>query len=103
MTTFKFICRYQTKCDELDILCKKYETQYETSNIDKKDIVSNLNKELIKKADEILDLSDRLVGLQQAKDSEKEAFEKQLTDLRTEFQETKDTLTNQNNSLCMPK
>ena len=40
------------------------------------------------------------MGLQQAKDSEKEAFEKQLTDLRTEFQETKDTLTNQNNSLC---
>lgn len=54
----------------------------------------------MKKNDEILDLSDRLVGLQQAKDSEKEAFEKQLTDLRTEFQETKDNLTNQNNTLC---
>lgn len=50
--------------------------------------------------DEILDLNDRLVGLQQAKDAEKEAFDKQLTDLRTEFQETKDMLTNQNNSLC---
>lgn len=91
--------RYQTKCDEIEILCKKYEAQYETSNADKKDIVSNLNKELQKKTDDILDLSDRLVGLQQAKDSEKEAFEKQLTDLRTEFQETKDTLTNQNNTL----
>ena len=52
-----------------------------------------------KKADEILDLNDRLVGLQQAKEAEKDAFEKQLTDLRTEFQETKDILTNQNNSL----
>lgn len=92
--------RYQRKCDELEILCKKYENLYETSNTDKRDIVSNLKKELEKKTDEILDLSDRLVGLQQAKDAEKEAFDKQLTDLRTEFQETKDMLTNQNNSLC---
>lgn len=72
---------------------------YETSNTDKRDIVSNLKKELEKKTDEIFDLNDRLVGLQQAKDAEKEAFDKQLADLRTEFQETKDMLTNQNNSL----
>jgi hypothetical protein len=84
----------------LEILCKKYEQQYETTNTDKKDIVSNLKKELEKKTDDILDLNDRLVGLQQAKDAEKEAFEKQLADLRTEFQEAKDVLTNQNNSLC---
>jgi hypothetical protein len=62
--------------------------------------VSNLKKELEKKNDEILNLNDLLVGLQQAKDAEKEAFDKQLTDMRTEFQETKDNLTNQNNSLC---
>lgn len=81
-------------------MCKKYESMYETSNTDKRDIVSNLKKELEKKTDEILDLNDRLIGLQQAKDAEKDAFEKQLTDLRTEFQEMKDMLTNQNNSLC---
>ncbi|CAF0843075.1 unnamed protein product [Brachionus calyciflorus] len=91
--------RYQSKCDEMELIAKKYETQYETSNNDKKDIISNLKKELDKKTDEILDLNDRLVGLQQAKDAEKEAFDKQLTDLRTEFQENKDILTNQNNSL----
>ncbi len=59
-----------------------------------------MKKELEKKTDDILDLNDRLVGLQQAKDAEKEAFEKQVADLRTEFQEAKDVLTNQNNSLC---
>ena len=91
--------RYQRRCDELEILNKKYETLYETTNLDKRDIVSNLKKELEKRTDEILDLNDRLIGLNQAKDAEKEAFEKQLTDLRTEFQETKDNLTNQNNSL----
>ena len=52
------------------------------------------------KREEIHDLNDRLIGLQQTKDAEKDAFDKQLTDLRTEFQETKDVLTNQNNSLC---
>jgi SUMO ligase MMS21 Smc5/6 complex component len=52
------------------------------------------------KKEEIHDLNDRLIGLQQTKDAEKDAFDKQLTDLRTEFQETKDVLTNQNNSLC---
>ncbi len=91
--------RYQKKSDELEILCKRYEGEYESLNTDKKDIINNLKKEMERKIDEILDLNDRLVGLQQAKDAEKEAFEKQLTDLRNEFQDTKDSLTNQNNSL----
>jgi predicted nucleic acid-binding Zn-ribbon protein len=92
--------RYQKKSDEMEIMCKKYETQYESSNIEKRDVVANLKKELDKRSDDILDLNDRLVGLQQAKEAEKEASEKQLADLRTEFQETKDLLTNQNNALC---
>lgn len=92
--------RYQKKGDEMEIMCKKYEQQYESSNVEKRDIVANLKKELDKKSDEILDLNDRLVGLQQAKEAEKDSYEKQLADLRTEFQETKDLLTNQNNTLC---
>ena len=80
-------------------MCKKYETQYESSTTEKRDIVANLKKELDKRSDDILDLNDRLVGLQQAKEAEKDTYEKQLTDLRTEFQETKDILTNQNNAL----
>ena len=83
----------------MEILCKKYEGEYDSLSNDKKDIISNLKKELERKTDEILDLNDKLVGLQQSKDAEKETFEKQLTDLRTEFQETKDSLTNLNNSL----
>ena len=46
--------------------------------------------------DEIQDLHDRLIGLQQAKDSEKDQYEQQLKTLRTEFQETKDELTSEN-------
>ena len=49
--------------------------------------------------DEIADLQDRLIGLQQHKDIEKDSYEKQLLQLRTEFQETKDQLTQDNNIL----
>ena len=63
---------------------------------DKKEIVSFLKKQLEQRQDEIADLNDRLVGLQQAKDTEKDAYEQQLAQLRTEFQETKDQLTSEN-------
>ena len=52
--------------------------------------VSNISGE------ELEDLNDRLVGLQQAKDTEKESYESQLQQIRTEFQETKDQLTSEN-------
>ena len=91
--------RYQKKCDELEILNKKYETIYENSIVEKRDIVNNLKKEVDRKVDEVADLSDRLIGLQQAKDAEKEAFDKQLTDAKTEFQEMKEVYANQINSL----
>ncbi len=50
--------------------------------------------------DEISDLNDRITGLQQAKDAEKEAYEGQLQQLRNELQETKDLLTSENLVLC---
>ncbi len=46
--------------------------------------------------DEIADLNDRLIGLQQARESEKEQYESHLQQIRTEFQETKDQLTSEN-------
>ena len=52
--------------------------------------------ECLAAGDEIADLSDRLIGLQQAKDAEKEQYESELQRLRTEFQETKDQLTSEN-------
>ena len=50
----------------------------------------------LRAGDEIDDLNDRLIGIQQAKDAEKEHYEQQLQQLRTEFQETKDQLTSEN-------
>jgi len=47
-------------------------------------------------ADDIADLNDRLIGLQQAKDAEKEQYESELQKLKNEFQETKDQLQSEN-------
>ena len=46
--------------------------------------------------DAILDLKDRLIGTQQAKDTEKEQYEMKLQQLRNEFQNMKDQLTSEN-------
>ena len=63
---------------------------------EKAEHVKFLKDELQTKMDEIIDLKDRVVGLQQQKDAEKETYETQLQQLRHEFQETKDGLTQEN-------
>ncbi|XP_033116447.1 cilia- and flagella-associated protein 157-like [Anneissia japonica] len=90
------LARYQRKCDELEVASSQFQAEYGQMSTDKKEIVSFLKKQLEQRQDEIADLNDRLVGLQQAKDAEKDGYEQQLTQLRTEFQETKDQLTSEN-------
>lgn len=90
------LSRYQRKCDELEVGNGEFRAQYDQMATDKREIVAFLKKQLEQRQDEIADLNDRLVGLQQMKDAEKDAYEQQLAQLRTEFQETKDQLTSEN-------
>ncbi|XP_013382164.1 cilia- and flagella-associated protein 157 isoform X1 [Lingula anatina] len=90
------LVRYQRKCDELGVQNSKYQDDYNQEKREKKDIIEFLKKSLETKTDEIADLNDRLVGLQQLKDSEKEEYEKQLNQLKADYQETKDQLTSDN-------
>merc|ERR1719494_701393 len=90
------LVRYQRKCDQLELGNNDYKSQFEQQVSDKKEIVSFLKKQLEQRADEIADLQDRLIGLQQAKDAEKDQYEVQLATLRTEMQEIKDQLTSEN-------
>lgn len=90
------LVRYQKKCDQLELKNKEYEDNFEQHSTDKKEIVSFLKKQLEHRADEIADLQERLIGLQQAKDTEKDHYEVQLATLRTEMQEIKDQLTSEN-------
>ncbi|MGH0122740.1 UNVERIFIED_CONTAM: hypothetical protein FKN15_007071 [Acipenser sinensis] len=88
--------RYQHKCDELEVREKDFSSEFDRLTKDKKEIVSFLKRSLDQRADELADLTDRLIGLQQAKEAEKEACENQLAQLRHEFQESKDQLTSEN-------
>ncbi|MBN3318858.1 CF157 protein, partial [Atractosteus spatula] len=88
--------RYQRKCDELEVCEKDFGSRYERLAKDKREIVSFLKRTLDQRADELADLTDRLLGLQQAKEAEKDSFEAQLAQLRHEFQESKDQLTSEN-------
>jgi len=90
------LTRYQKKCDELTVKNGQFREQYDQMATDKKEIVSFLKQSLEQRGDEIADLNDRLIGLQQARDSEKESYETGMQQLRTEFQETKDQLTSEN-------
>ena len=90
------LARYQKKCDQLELSNQDYKTQYEQQTTDKKEIVLFLKKQLEQRADENADFQDRIIGLQQAKDAEKDHYEVQLTTLRTEMQETKDQLSSEN-------
>lgn len=63
---------------------------------DNKEIVAFLKKTLTQRVDEIAELTVQLQNLQVAKDTDKDAFESQLVQLRHEFQETKDQLTSEN-------
>ncbi|XP_061460463.1 cilia- and flagella-associated protein 157 isoform X2 [Rhineura floridana] len=87
---------YQKKWDELQVSEELFRAEYEKMVGDNKEIVAFLKKTLNQRVDEIADLTEQLQNLQQAKDTEKDAFEAQLGQLRHEFQETKDQLTSEN-------
>ncbi|XP_053510284.1 cilia- and flagella-associated protein 157 isoform X2 [Ictalurus furcatus] len=88
--------KYQHKCDELEVRQKDFSTDYNNVVREKRDIVLYLKRTLAQKEDEITDILEKLQELQAAKDAEKESFDRQLSMLRSEFQETKDRLTAEN-------
>ncbi|XP_030391069.1 cilia- and flagella-associated protein 157 isoform X1 [Gopherus evgoodei] len=92
----KRLARYQRKWDEMRVNETLFRVEYDQMANDNKEIVAFLKKTLNQRVDEIADLNDQLLSLQQAKESEKDAFEAQLAQVRHEFQETKDQLTSEN-------
>ncbi|XP_067662711.1 cilia- and flagella-associated protein 157-like [Haliotis asinina] len=90
------LVRYQKKCDELEVGNAQFHDKFDQMDTDKREIVSFWKQQVEKKSDELADLNDRFIGLQQAKDAEKETYENQLQSLRNEYQEMKDQLTSEN-------
>ncbi|KAK2845630.1 hypothetical protein Q7C36_010484 [Tachysurus vachellii] len=88
--------KYQHKCDELEVRQKDFSTNYDNIVREKKDIVLYLKRTLSQKEDMLTDVLEKLQDLQAVKDAEKESYDKQLSMLRSEFQETKEKLTSEN-------
>lgn len=90
------IQRCQEKCQALDENNKDLENKLEQQAADKKDIVAFLKKQLEQRSDEIADLQEKIIGLQQAKELEKDKYDLEITTVKTEMQEVKDQLTSEN-------
>lgn len=99
LRTFFFFCRYQHKCDELEVQEKDLYSKINNLEKEKKDIVLYLKRTLAQKEDELTDLAETLSRHQQAQEVERESFELQLSLLRHELQENKEKLTSENMAL----
>jgi hypothetical protein len=77
-------------------MCRSYGDQFEVLVKDKRDISSYLKKQVEFRNDQVLDLNDRLNGLQQAKEYEKELCEKTFQDLKEKSQREIEKLENEN-------
>lgn len=93
-----FVFSYEKKCAELKIRQKAELDQVKTLEQDF-DMLKNAKKQVEAKEEEILDLKDRVVGLGQAKELEKEMLQKQLNDLKNEIHDLRERYEAENSEL----
>ncbi|CAF3361485.1 unnamed protein product [Rotaria socialis] len=77
-------------------MCRSYGDQFESLFKDKRDISSYLKKQLDLRNEQVFDLNDRLTDLQQAKDYEKDLFEKKIQNLKEQYDLEIQNLGNEN-------
>ena len=77
-------------------MCRSYGDQFEILLKDKRDISSYLKKQLELRNEQVFDLNDRLIGLQQAKNNEKDLLEKKFLDYKEKSQAEIEKLENEN-------
>lgn len=77
-------------------MCRSYGDQFEILLKDKRDISSYLKKQLELRNEQTFDLNDRLIGLQQAKDKEKDFYENIFQDQKEKFRLENEKLENEN-------
>ncbi|XP_067867953.1 cilia- and flagella-associated protein 157 [Heterodontus francisci] len=90
------VVKYQRRLDELEVTKNDSDEKREQIGKDLHDVIAYLKKGLNQKIDEIANLNDKLIGLKQAKETEKDAYETQMSQLHQESQEMKDQLTSEN-------
>lgn len=90
------LIRYQKRCDELEAAKQDSVAKYENLKMDKNAIIELLQGQDKKKAEEIADLSDRVQGLNQTQQMEKEQYKTQINNLHNELDQVRVQLTSEN-------
>ncbi|CAF3734325.1 unnamed protein product [Adineta steineri] len=90
--------RYQQRCDELKARQQAELDQVKTLEQDF-EMLKYAKKQVELKEEEIADLKDRLVGLGQAKELEKDMLQKQLNDLKNEINDLRERYDVENSEL----
>ena len=89
---------YQQRCEELRIRQLAEVDQVKTLEQDF-EMLKYAKKQVELKEEEIADLKDRLIGLGQAKELEKEMLQKQLNDLKNEIHDLRERYEAENSEL----
>ncbi|XP_032370898.1 cilia- and flagella-associated protein 157 [Etheostoma spectabile] len=93
--------RYQPKCDQLERQKNDLNFQYSALEKEKKDIVEYLKRSLIKKEDEVDELTELLESQRQAADNDRDSLQLQHSLLRQELQDRIEELNAENTTLVM--
>ncbi|XP_031161807.1 cilia- and flagella-associated protein 157 [Sander lucioperca] len=93
--------RYQPKCDQLERQKKDLNFQYSALEKEKKDIVEYLKRSLMKKEDEVDELTELLESQRQAADNDRDSLQLQHSLLRQELQDRIEELNAENTTLVM--
>ncbi|KAE8751025.1 hypothetical protein FOCC_FOCC002110 [Frankliniella occidentalis] len=79
------LARLRSRCAELELSNDDISSQRNKLEEDRADVISYLNRTLSEKEDEILELKERLEGLQQTRDMETKAFREKVEQMEQEF------------------
>ncbi|XP_020507028.2 cilia- and flagella-associated protein 157 [Labrus bergylta] len=91
---------YQLKCDQLEAEKQSLSSQHISLEKDKKDSVEYLKRTLREKEEKVDDLTERLVGQQEAADQDRDTLQLQISQLRKELLDQIKELTTENMTLA---
>uniref|UniRef100_T1J223 Cilia- and flagella-associated protein 157 n=1 Tax=Strigamia maritima TaxID=126957 RepID=T1J223_STRMM len=86
------LARSRRRCRALEAANKHYQEQFEQLEDDRRDVVTFLKRTLEQRADEILELQERLNGVTQTLDVERKSHEEHFKQITKQFQESKEQM-----------
>lgn len=93
------IARYQEKCDKLELLNKEVLKNFDQQSHDKDEIASFLSNKVEKKSIEVYELQEQISSLETKKKKEKEGFELEIVNIKTDMSQMEDKLMAENTIL----